>query len=178
MFISHLTLVNFMLPCSYSCIISHLIIIIFWQINIARAVVVAAISAATGIIPVPVVGAVIDAGLIARTITVYYEQLGLVNITSDNCKLSGKYKDVLGKFFCRSTGELISKLAWEEGAKLATGEVANYIPFIGLAIAGGISFGFTLQYLLRCIQELEVVALAVWDKAAEQHNWFTDTTTW
>ncbi|CAB3998701.1 interferon-inducible GTPase 5-like [Paramuricea clavata] len=42
----------------------------------------------------------------------------------------------------------------------------------GMVIAGSISFFFTLRYLLRSINELEVAAMVVWDNAAKQiiHN--------
>ena len=63
---------------------------------------------------------------------------------------------------------MILKLTFEELGALAAGEAAKYIPFVGIGIAGSISFAFTLRYLLRCINDLERVALAIWDEEASQ----------
>ena len=46
--------------------------------------------------------------------------------------------------------------------------VSKYTPIVGPVIAGTISFVLTLRYLRRCVNELEEVALAVWDEAAKQ----------
>ena len=139
----------------------------FFLNNIAQAVAVAAISAATGAIPIPAVGATIDFALILGTVTGYFKQLGLSDKTSGQLE---KYVHIYTRYQFQSVGEWLLKLACEELGALAVGEATKYIPLIGIGIAGSISFGFTLLYLLRCVNDLERVALAVWDEATDQPN--------
>ena len=130
----------------------------------------AAISAATGAIPVPVVGGVIDVVLIGGTITVYYRQFGLNNTTSEELEvLDKKIKEIIERYHFSSGAEFAKIVATKTfGIILGVEEVSKFIPIIGMVIAGSISFAFTLRYLLRSIKELEEAAMAVWDNAAKR----------
>ena len=60
-----------------------------------QAVTVASMSACTGAIPIPAVGATVDAVLIAGTVTAYFEQIGVLDRQSS---LFDKYTDVYKRY--------------------------------------------------------------------------------
>ena len=128
----------------------------------------AAVSAATGVIPIPGVGVAIDAVLIGGTITVYYRQFGLYNTTPEELDLlDKKIKEIIERYHFSSAAEFAKTVVTKTfGIILGVEEVSKFIPIIGMVIAGSISFASTLRYLLRSIKELEEAAMAVWDNAA------------
>ena len=128
----------------------------------------ATISARNGAIPIPGRGAVLDAKLIRDTIEDYHGQLGLHNVTSDTFEQFNKYEKVLQIYKFQSDEELVSSLNSGAHGLRKVQEVSKYIPILGTVIAGSISFRLMLRYLKRCVNELEVVALAVWDDAAKR----------
>ncbi|CAB4003800.1 interferon-inducible GTPase 5-like, partial [Paramuricea clavata] len=134
----------------------------------ARAVAVATISARNGVIPIPRWGAVLDAKLIRDTIEEYHIRLGLHDITSDTFEEFNKYEKVLQIYKFQSDEELLLSLNSEAHGLRKVQEVSKYIPILGTLIAGSISFVLMSRYLERCVDELEVVALAVWDDAAKR----------
>ncbi|CAB4036457.1 interferon-inducible GTPase 5-like, partial [Paramuricea clavata] len=133
-----------------------------------RAVAVATISARNGVIPIPGRGAVLDAELIRDTIEDYHRQLGLHDVTSDTFEEFNKYEKVLQIYKFQSDEELLLSLNSESHGLRKVQEVSKYIPILGTIIAGRISFVLMSRYLERCVDELEVVALAVWDDAAKR----------
>ena len=140
----------------------------------------AALSAATGAIPIPGVGGVIDVILIRGTIMVYYRQFGLNNTTlEEDTLLEKKIRDIVERYSFRSVLDFAPAIATKTfGLMLGVEEVSTFIPIIGIVIAGSISFAFTLHYLLKAINELEEAAMAVWDNAAKQSiNDSLDTST-
>lgn len=132
----------------------------------------AACSAGTGAIPLPVVGSVIDVALIGATLAIYYREFGLEHKTPEELALlDKKHKEIIVRYSLRSATELAANIATKSiGVLLAVEEVSKFIPVIGLAIAGSISFALTLRYLLRSIDELEDAALAVLDNVAERSS--------
>jgi hypothetical protein len=140
------------------------------QIHVARAVVVAVISAGNGAIPLPGKRAVLDAALIKDTIAEYYKQLGIADLTSDNFERFHEFEDVLRRYNFRSNDEVISSLEFEAHGARKVQDVSKYIPILGTIVAGSISFPLTLRYLIRCVNELEELALAVWDEAANKNK--------
>lgn len=67
-----------------------------FQINIAQAVVAAAVSAGAGAVPIPGVDVVVNFGLIRTTITTYYKQLGLHETSPEEAALlSEKYRAII-----------------------------------------------------------------------------------
>ena len=152
------------------CIISTPIYLNYFFTNIAQAVAVAALSAATGAIPIPGVGGAIDVILIGGTIMVYYRQFGLNNVTPEEQNLLKKnYRKVIQRYGFRQAADFTATIAPKTlGIIFGVEEVASFIPIIGIAIAGSISFAFTFRYLWQAINELEETAIAVWDNAAKQ----------
>ena len=151
-------------------------LIYLYHSDTAQAVAVAAVSAGTGAIPILGVGAVVDFVLISGTIAVYYTQFGLNNTTAEELKLLGKkYMEIIARYQFSSATEFASTFATKSiGAVFAVEQVSAFIPIIGIALAGSISFAFTLRYLFLSINELEEAAMAVWDNAAKRAS--TDRT--
>ena len=132
----------------------------------------AACSAGTGAIPLPVVGGFIDVVIIGATLAIYYKEFGLEHRTPEELALlDKKSKEIIKRYSLRSTTELVANIGTKSfGVLFAVEEVSKFIPIIGLAIAGSISFALTLRYLRCSIDELEDAALAVWDKVAERSS--------
>ena len=124
----------------------------------------ATISAGASAIPIPGVGAAIDFALIRGTIMAYYIQLGLNNTTSEErALLDKKYNDIIDRY--KSSSTVVTKAL---GLMVGVEEISKYIPIIGVVIASSVGFAVTLHYLIRCINELEEAAIAVWDNAAKR----------
>ena len=138
---------------------------------IAQAVVVTSISAATGAVPFPGVGAVLDLPLIYLTIKRYYSQFGLDGVTTENLLIDQKHKEIMKRYQLGSSTDVINMLA-TRAYTLVTGieEVSKYILTIGTALAASVSFAVTLHYLTRSVTEMEEAALAVCCDAVEQSN--------
>lgn len=121
-------------------------------------------TAPTSAIPVPGVGAVLDLAVIFNETRDYREILGIPVNESDEFKKIRKdlQKRVL-KYGCTSALKLAAEIAGEATLKLGAEEVAKYIPVAGSIIACAISAAFTGAYLNRAIDELEGVALEIWD---------------
>ena len=130
----------------------------------------ATISAGAGAIPIPGVGAVIDFALIRGTIMAYYIQLGLINTTSEErALLDKKYNDIIDRYKSSSVAKFGSTVVTKAlGLMVGVEEISKYIPIIGTVIASSVGFAVTLHYLIRCINELEEAAIAVWDNAAKR----------
>ena len=129
---------------------------------------VATASAAAAIIPVPGLSIVVDSALILKEISFYRSQLCLPSLeSSDFLKLSvatqGRIRDVS----IQSTAQLFAFLApyaLESGIE----EYVRYVPFVGSAIAGGLSFAVTFSALRGCLQKVEEASLAVIKESAEK----------
>ena len=129
---------------------------------------VATASAAAAIIPVPGLSIVVDSALILKEISFYRSQLCLPSLeSSDFLKLSvatqGRIRDVS----IQSTAQLFAFLApyaLESGIE----EYVRYVPLIGSALAGGLSFAATFAALRGCLQKVEEASLAVIKESAEK----------
>ncbi|CAB4018639.1 interferon-inducible GTPase 5-like [Paramuricea clavata] len=130
----------------------------------ASAFAVALVSAATGTIPVPVVGSVINAGLIAGTCTIYYRQFGLHDRRLEEIALlDRKYWEIVKKLCIHSITDLASPILPKTSA-LTLGGIFESTPTVKMVK----SFCSTLHYLVIFVDECEEAALAVWDKTAKQ----------
>ncbi len=101
----------------------------------------------------------------------YYRELGLDNLTGDQlAKLPTRIQEIIGnRYRIKSIKDLATSAASKKLAKsMAVEEASKVIPIVGAVIAGTISFTFMLDYLLRCISELEEAALAAWDDALKR----------
>ena len=122
-------------------------------------------------IPLPGLDVVVDVPILISTLTIYYKALGLDNlnpVVTDKLPkdiqeiITKKYQFKNVKEFLGSTGAktLLKSMFVEEGLK--------FIPIVGQVLGAGISFTFTLHYLLRCIKDLEKAALAIWDSGIQR----------
>ncbi|XP_028404307.1 interferon-inducible GTPase 5-like isoform X2 [Dendronephthya gigantea] len=136
----------------------------------AKAVAVAAVSGGAGAIPFPGIGCAIDVVIIKATLSMNFRAFGLQNTAPEAFELlEKKFKDVITRYQMSSAVDLIKSF----GAKAAVGllgaeQVSKFIPFIGLAIAGSLSFAATFYFLNQSIDEMEEVALVIWDNAFER----------
>ena len=128
---------------------------------------VATASAAAAVAPVPGLSIVVDSALILYEISLYRSQLCLPSLgTSDFFKLSvatqGRIRDVS----IQSTAQLYAFLA-PYALESSIEEYVRYVPFVGSAIAGGLSFAATFAALRGCLQKVEEASLAVIKESAE-----------
>ena len=127
----------------------------------------ATISAGAGVIPLPAVGGLVDAALIRTTVTAYCRQLGLNN-TEESAMMDKKKTEIINNYQSESIVSHFVSVAHSIGLSIGVEEISKLIPFVGSAIAGSIGFAKTLRYLIKSIDELEEVAMAVWENAAKQ----------
>ncbi|CAB4024039.1 interferon-inducible GTPase 5-like [Paramuricea clavata] len=125
---------------------------------------VAAASAAAAVIPLPGLSIVVDFRLLTHEVNLYKSQLGLPKEKSNEfLKLTKENREIILKFCFTNAAEL-AKILTVFAAGSAVEEVARFIPIIGSAIAGGISFGSTYYFLRQCLNELEKTALNLLDE--------------
>ena len=129
---------------------------------------VATASAAAAIIPVPGLSIVVDSALILKEISFYRSQLCLPSLeSSDFLKLSvatqGRIRDVS----IQSTAQLYAFLA-SYALESSIEEYVRFVPFVGSALAGGLSFAATFAALRGCLQKVEEASLAVIKESAEK----------
>ncbi|XP_028404337.1 interferon-inducible GTPase 5-like [Dendronephthya gigantea] len=136
----------------------------------AQAVAVAVVSAGSGAVPVPGLGCVLDLILIGGTIRNYYRAFGLGNTTPEELELLNKhYRDIIKRYGLTSVLAIFKSAGTKTAlVLLSVEEVSKFIPILGLVIAGSASFATSLYFLNRSVNEMEEVALAVWDNAAER----------
>ena len=132
---------------------------------------VAGASAAVALAPIPGLSFGVDMVLICYEISQYLAQIGIpkegseiFDILADTTK-----KQVISLYlnFASTTG-ISALLAREAGAGIATEEFVRFIPFIGSAIAGTLSFAGTFAVLRIALNKIEAVALAVLEDAAQR----------
>ena len=130
--------------------------------------VVASASAAAALVPLPGLSFAVDAALILKELSFYRSQLGLPEIGSaEFAKLHLATKERVIKVGLTTAAQLSGFLA-SYALEAAVEEVVRYIPFIGLAIAGGMSYGSTYYALTQLLKNVEEVALLVLKEAAEK----------
>ena len=129
---------------------------------------VASASAAAALVPIPGLSFAVDAGLILKELSFYRSQLGLPEIGSaEFARLHLATKEKVIKVGLTTAAQLSGILA-PYAAEAAVEEVTRFIPFVGLAIASGMSFGATYYALSQLLKNVEEVALLVLKEAAEK----------
>jgi len=131
-----------------------------WKVAIA--------SGATAAIPVPGLSCVVDAALILNELSLYRTQLGLPEIGSTefaNLHLATREKVL--RVGLTTVAQLSGFLA-PYAAEAAFEEFTRYIPFVGLAIASGMSSGATYYALSKLLTNVEETAKLVLKEAAEK----------
>ena len=136
-----------------------------------RIFLVAGLSAAVAVAPVPGLSIAVDALIMFNEVREYITQLGIPvqGSTIFNFLSSPTQRSVIAtQVQFSSAPKILALLAKEAGAGLAVEEASRYIPFVGSAIAGAISFGCTIFFLRKCLNKIEEVALAVLEEAKQQ----------
>ena len=125
---------------------------------------VASASAAAAVVPIPGLNVAVDLALLTNEVSLYRSQLGLPDENSHAFQqMTPANQEKVRKFCVTSAAQIGSFLAaYTAGSTVE--EFARFIPFIGLAIAGGISFSSTYYFLHQCLKELEETALAFLDE--------------
>ena len=128
---------------------------------------IASASAAAALVPLPGLSFAVDAALILKELRFYRSQLGLPEIGSaEFAKLHLATKERVIAVSLTTAAQLSGILA-PYTAEAAFKEVTRFIPFVGLAIASGMSFGATYYALTQLLKNVEEVALLVRKEAAE-----------
>ena len=127
---------------------------------------VATASGAVAAIPVPGLSFAVDAALILRELSLYRSQLGLPEIGSaEFVQLHFATKEKVLSVTLTTAAQLSPYFA-SYTASTAIEEFARYIPFIGVAIASGISFSATYYALSKLLANVEEVAKLFLKEAA------------
>ncbi|CAH3143457.1 unnamed protein product, partial [Porites evermanni] len=127
---------------------------------------VATTSGAVAAIPVPGLSFAVDAALILRELSWYRNQLGLPEIgSSEFVQLHFATKEKVLSVTLTTAAQLSPYFA-SYAASTAIEEFARYIPFIGVAIASGISFSATYYALSKLLTNVEEVAKLFLKEAA------------
>lgn len=134
------------------------------QIVSGRIWMVASASAAAACVPVPGLNVAVDLTLLTNEISFYKSQLGLPDEESHEFQKMTPANQEKIRRFCITSAVQISSFLGTYAAGSAVEEFARFIPFVGLAIAGGISFSSTYYFLHQCLNELEGTALAFLDE--------------
>ena len=132
---------------------------------------VAGASAAAALAPIPGLSFGVDTALMYGEITQYLAQLGIPKEGSEIfVMLPNATKQQVVSLYRNfaSIAGIVSLFASEFGTGAAAEEVVRFIPFIGSAIAGTLSFAGTFAILRMALNRIEAVALAVLEDAAQQ----------
>jgi purine-cytosine permease-like protein len=122
-------------------------------------------SCVGGLIPIPGVSLAVDLGIITKEINVYKSRIGLPEENSREFhKMSSETKEKVHKYYCTGATEIATLLTTFGVRSAAIEEGSRFIPLIGSAIAGGISFSSTYYFLQQYLNELEKTALDFLDE--------------
>ena len=129
---------------------------------------VATASAAVAVVPVPGLSIAVDTTMILHEIYCYLSQLCVPRLgTSDFFKLSVATQDLIREVSIQSTPQLYAYLA-PYVLQTSIEEYVRYVPFVGSAIAGGLSFAATFSALRGCLQKAQEATLAAIKESAEK----------
>nr|XP_058955330.1 interferon-inducible GTPase 5-like [Pocillopora verrucosa] len=133
--------------------------------------IVAGASAAVAFAPIPGLSFGVDMALISYEISQYLAQIGIPKEGSEIFDILGDTtkKQVVSLYlnFASAAG-ITSVLAKEASTGVAAEEFFRFIPYIGSAIAGGLSFAGTFAVLRVALNRIEAVALDVLKDAAQR----------
>jgi uncharacterized protein (DUF697 family) len=106
------------------------------------------LSAAVGATPVPGVDIATDVTILMNILPVINKKFGLSNeqVAAYDDKMQIMILDILKDMGAKLAGQMITKqlviaILKKMGVRLTTKQIARYVPLIGTAIAGAISFG-------------------------------------
>ena len=120
---------------------------------------IASASAAAAAVPLPGLNVAVDLVLLTNEVSFYKSQLGLPDENLyEFKKMTPENQEKVRKFCVTSALQMASFLGTYTAGSTVE-EFARFIPFVGLAIAGGISFSSIYYFLHQCLKELEGSAL-------------------
>ena len=125
---------------------------------------IATLSLGVGVIPVPGLSIAADIKLLTREMELYRFQLGLPEENSPEFQTMTVENQAKFRQFCTTSAALVAERLISYAASSAVEEVARYIPIVGIAIAGSISFGTTYYFLRDSLDELEKTGMDYLDK--------------
>ena len=125
---------------------------------------IATLSLGGAIIPVPGLSIAADITLLTSEMKLYKSQLGLPGENSPEFQSMTIENQTKVRQFCITSAAQIAKYLAHYAKSSAAEEVTRYIPILGSAIAGSISFSSTYYFLHRCLDELERTALEYLDE--------------
>jgi ABC-type multidrug transport system permease subunit len=110
---------------------------------------------------------VVDFTLLTTEVKFYISQLGLPEENSHEFqRMTSEQQEKLRFWtkFCVISGMQIANHLAKHVKKFTVEEISRYIPLVGGAIAGSISFSSTYYFLHGCLDELEKAALDFLEK--------------
>jgi len=129
---------------------------------------VASASAAAALVPIPGLSFAVDAVLILRELGFYRSQLGLPEEGLDEyAALPFSIQEKVSKVSLTTVVQLSEFLA-AYTAEAAVEDATRFIPFVGLLIAGGMSFLTTYVALKKLLKDVEQAAKLVLREAAQK----------
>ena len=128
---------------------------------------VASLSAAAALPPIPGASIAADVALIMKEIRLYSSQLGLPDEGSPIFAILSvdTQREVKAISAMLTSVTHVRGLVAAYGSELAAEEVTRCIPFAGLLAAGAMSFVSTYLFLKHCLQKMEKTALLVLNEA-------------
>ncbi|KAJ7376192.1 hypothetical protein OS493_036306 [Desmophyllum pertusum] len=131
------------------------------QVLKTRMWMVASLSAAAAVVPIPGVSIAVDLGLIMNEISFYKSQLGLPDEGSPRFAMLSVSTQVEVKALCSILAGSVSKLVMLIAAyasEQAAEEVIRLIPFVGSLVSGAMSFVSTFFFLKHYLKRMEKAA--------------------
>jgi len=129
---------------------------------------VASASAAAALVPIPGLSFGVDAALILWELNFYRSQLGLPEEGSDEFATLPFTTQEKVRKVCLTTVAQLSGFLAVYTAEAAVEDATRFIPFIGLAIASGMSFTTTYFVLKKLLKDVEEAAKLVLTEAAQK----------
>ena len=100
-----------------------------------------------------------DLALLAAELNFYKSQLGLPEENSSQFQRMSKENQEKFRKFCGIGVSEIAHLLTAYTASSTAEEFSRFIPLLGIAVAGSISFASTYNFLQQCLNDLEKTAL-------------------
>ena len=125
---------------------------------------IATLSFGGAIIPVPGLSITADLALLTLEMKLYKSQLGLPEENSPEfLRMSIENQAKIRKFCITSAAQIAKNLAYYATSS-AVEEVARFIPILGIAIAGSLSFSSTYYFLRRSLDKFTKTAMDYLDE--------------
>ena len=129
---------------------------------------VATASATGALVPIPGLSVCVDAALILTELSLYRSQLGIPEVGSaEFLKLPHATREKVLQVSFTTAAQLAVFLV-SYTAEEAIEEAVRFIPFVGLLVAGTMSFGATYSALHKLLEAVKDVALSVISEAADR----------